>query len=101
VKTNADLSFLLKGSSAGTNYKVYAKIVDTSAGNTDVASANMLNNSDLTGLVAASGSSYSRTGGTGSIVTMQHIPFVYRLEVQGEKEVNPSDKANVTVLYAY
>jgi hypothetical protein len=34
-------------------------------------------------------------------VPVQHIPFGYRIEVQGEKETNAIEKANVTVLYAY
>jgi len=100
IKGTPDLSFVLKGTATGTNYKVYAKIVDTTAGNTDTASSSLLNASDAaTGLVGAAGSAYNRTGG--GTIAIQHIPFVYRLEIQGEKEINPSEKSNVSVLYAY
>lgn len=99
IRSTPDLTFLLRGTSSGQNYKVYAKIVDTTSGNTDTASSSMLNASDSAGLLSASGTAYSKTGTGG--VTIQHIPFGYRIEVQGEKETNAIEKSNVTVLYAY
>ena len=100
IKSKPDLSFLLKGTLPGSNYKVYAKIVDTTAGNTDTASSTLLNSSDIaSGLVGASGSAYNRSGA--GTIAIQHIPYVYRLEIQGEKEINPLEKSNVSVLYAY
>lgn len=98
IKAAPDLSFLLKGATTGQHYKVYAKIVDTSAGNTDTGSL-VTNNSDAGGLIAASGTAYSKTGG--SSVQIMHIPYGYRIEVQGEPEANLREKSNVTVLYAY
>ncbi len=99
IKSSPDLSFLLKGTSSAQNFKVYAKIVDTSSGNTDTASSAMLNTSDSEGLLSGSGSAYNKTGAGG--VPIQHVPFGYRIEVQGEKETNAIEKSNVTVLYAY
>ena len=98
IRSSPDLSFLLKGTAPGTIYKVYAKIVDTSSGNTDTAASALLNASDSDGLLSGSGTAYNKTGGN---IPVQHIPFGYRIEVQGENETNGSEKANVTVLYAY
>lgn len=101
IKSAADLTFLLKGTTVGQHFKVYAKIVDTSSGNTDVASSSILNANDSGGLLSASGSAYSKSGAGGGGVPIQHIPYGYRIEVQGEKETNPIEKSNVSVLYAY
>lgn len=101
IKSSADLSFLLKGTSVGQHYKVFSKIVDTSSGNTDTASGAMLASSDKEGLLSASGSAYTRSGAGGGGVSVQHIPYGYRIEVQGESEINPIEKSNVSVLYAY
>lgn len=98
IKAAPDLSFLLKGTATGQHYKVYAKIVDTSAGNTDTG-ALITDTGDAGGLMAASGTAYSKTGA--SQVQMMHIPYGYRIEVQGEPEANLREKSNVTVLYAY
>jgi hypothetical protein len=99
IRTSPDLTFLLKGVSTGKNYKLYAKIVDTTPGNTDTTLSSLLTADDSDGLLSASGSAYNKTGAGG--VPVQHIPFGYRIEVQGEKETNAIEKANVTVLYAY
>lgn len=99
IKTSPDLTFLLKGTTSALHYKVFAKIVDTSSGNTDNASASMLNTMDSEGLLSGSGTAYSKTGAGG--VPIQHIPYGYRIEVQGEKETNALEKSNVTVMYAY
>lgn len=99
IRTSPDLTFLLKGVSTGKNYKLYAKIVDTTPGNTDTTLSSLLTADDSEGLLSASGSAYNKTGAGG--VPVQHIPFGYRIEVQGEKETNAIEKANVTVLYAY
>ncbi len=98
ITSSPDLTFLLKGTSSNQNYKVYAKIVDTSSGNTDTASSAMVNADDSDGLLSGSGTAYSKTGGS---IPIQHIPFGYRIEVQGENETNAVEKSNVTILYAY
>ncbi len=99
IKSSPDLTFLLKGTTSSQHYKVYAKIVDTTSGNTDTGSSSMINPSDSDGLLSGSGTAYSKTGAGG--VPIQHIPFGYRIEIQGEKETNALEKSNVMVLYAY
>lgn len=97
IKSSPDLSFLLKGASVAQHYKVFAKIVDTSAGNTDPV-ASSIETGAAEDLITASGSAYSRDAGG---VPVMHVPYSYRIEVQSEKESNPMEKSNVTVLYAY
>jgi hypothetical protein len=36
-----------------------------------------------------------------SLLTPQHFPYIYRMEVQGERQDNSTAKANIEVLYAY
>ncbi len=85
-----DLTFTLKGQSSGSNFKVYTKIVDTVAG---------------VGLLDTSGVDYLDPGmgvaGTSSSTQTPRTPNVYSIEVQGEAEVNPKEKAGLSVLYAY
>ncbi len=95
-RDNPDMTFVLK-STLDTNifkqqpgYKVYAKIVGTPVkGNTDKADMpnlrkgeNVVESADIEG------------GGL-------TIPTTYRIEVRAERETNPQEKANISVLYAY
>jgi hypothetical protein len=82
-----DVTFTLNGPPLQPNYTIYAKIVDTNPGN-----------SDTTGTELDSGSGVSYTG---SGVSPQHIPATYRIELQGQKQNNPKEKAKLTVFYAY
>lgn len=82
---NPDMSFNLQASS-GNPYTVYSKIVDTTVGNSDVSGL------QLEGSGVAEGS---------SVLTPQHFPYVYRVEIQGQNKNNQSAQANVEVLYAY
>lgn len=88
AKTDYDVSFKLSGLPAQPGYTVYSKIVDTTPGNSD-----------------ASGIDYLESGagvtGVGSGVSPKHIPYVYRIEVQGESEMNAKEMAKLSVLYAY
>ena len=85
-----DVTFTLPGQNAGSNYKVYTKIVDTIAG---------------VGLLDASGIDYLDGGqgvaGTSNSTSTPRTPNIYSIEVQGEAAVNPTEKAGVSVLYAY
>lgn len=89
-KDTPDVTFTLQGQNAGSNYKVYTKIVDTVAG---------------IGLLDASGIDYLDAGigvsGTNSSTSTPRTPNIYSIEVQGEAAVNPTEKAGVSVLYAY
>jgi hypothetical protein len=53
-------------------------------------------NSDTSTILLEGGGS-----GEGGGVTVPHYPYVYRIEVQGEKQQNPLEKAKVSVMYAY
>ena len=84
------LLFTLKGLNAGSDFRVYGKIVDTIAG---------------VGLIDASGIDYLDAGigvaGTSSSTQTPRTPNIYSIEVQGEAAVNPKEKAGLSVLYAY
>lgn len=88
-----DISFVLKSSIPGgsgivpSGFKVSAKIISTTIGNSDLSGREYLNTSATTGVDDAG-------GGIGS-------PYIYRIEVTGERETNPKERAALTVLYAY
>jgi hypothetical protein len=84
-KQNPDISFSMTAVS-GNPFIVYAKIVDTVKGNSDVSGL------QLEGAGVAE---------TNSVLTPQSFPYVYRLELQGERQNNPTAQANIEVLYAY
>jgi hypothetical protein len=104
-KTNTDISFDLHASS-GSPFTVYSKIVDTMerkfqvlqsySGAKGVSTVTMAGNTDLTTTSIEFGST---TDGSG--VSVPHYPYVYRIEVQGERRQNSSEKSNLSVLYAY
>lgn len=86
VKTGYDVKFTLSGSSSSQPFDVYTKIVDSQQGN-----------SNRSGVVLEGGGAAN----TPSYITVQHFPYMYRIEAQGEKQTNPDERANFTVLYAY
>ena len=86
-KVDFDMTFKLQGvGKAGFN--VYAKIVDTQPGNSDVSGVDLLD---------------SGSGVTGSSagVNAMHIPAIYRIETEGESTASGKEKAGVTVFYSY
>jgi hypothetical protein len=87
-KTNPDITFRLPGPVAGgPSFTVYSKIVDTNIGVPYPNSGSKL----LGGGVTESSS--------GSSSNLNH--YVYLLEIQGERTVNPSEKSRLSVLYEY
>lgn len=90
AKASPDLQFYLKSELAGfqaqPKFMVYSKIVDTVIGNTD--------NSN----VQLEGAGVTETSGSISPVT---IPYVFRIEVQGERENTTFEKGKLSVLYAF
>jgi hypothetical protein len=99
-----DVTFNLNAAS-NSPYTVYSKIVDTmerkfltydttSKVSTTVTIAG---NSDTSSVGALEGG--STTEGAG--VTVPHYPYMYRIEVQGERSANALEKSNISVLYAY
>lgn len=85
LRANRDFSFTLQAA-AGQPYSIYTKVIDTIGGNTDTSGL------QLEGAGVAEST---------SVLTPQHLPYVYRVEVQGERSQNAVERANLTVLYAY
>jgi hypothetical protein len=82
----ADVMLNLQGTQAP--FTVYAKIVDTVPGNSDLSGNELLDRGDgVTGMSSG--------------VSPKHLPATYRIEVQGQKATNPLEKAKLSVLYAY
>jgi hypothetical protein len=83
-----DMTFTLQSQIAGSGtvsgYRVYTKIISTTPGSTDM-SGRFLEGQSTTG---------APTADVGS-------PYLYRIDVSSEKVVNPLEKANLSVLYAY
>jgi hypothetical protein len=86
-KTFPDIKFTLSGNSPAVPFDVYTKIVDTIKGNTDTGGI------ALEGMGAAESSA--------GLIYPQHFPYMYTIEVQGERKNNPSERANLEALYAY
>lgn len=119
VKSAPDIIFNLQGVRDSAGYKVFTKIVDTVPGNTDTSAAAIVSTEDRTALDPGSGSGSGSGGmwsnsndlisgagaaynqGGAGVVKVRHIPVRYRIEVQGERAVNPLEKGNLSVLYAY
>ena len=87
-KDTPDITFTLQsqvpGLSTATGFRVYTKIVSTTPGSTDMSGRN------LEGM--------STTGAPPGDVG---APYFYRIEVSSEKVTNPSERANLSLLYAY
>jgi hypothetical protein len=86
AKVLPDFNFTLKGDQ-GSNFNVYAKIIDTVPGNSDTTGVDFLD-------------SGQGVAGTGSGIAPKHNPSLYTIEVQGER-ANAKEKAKLSVLYAY
>lgn len=84
-KQNPDMKFNLLSATANP-YTIYSKIVETMLGNTDISGL------QLEGAGVAEGA---------TVITPQHFPYLYRLEIQGEQSIASSAQANIEVLYAY
>ena len=109
--SSPDISFRLNALETDPNkqFRVYCNIVDTSEWRitsfpgTGLKETNSLpGNSDITG----GGENFELTQGgvvkTGSSLNSPHYPYVYKIEIQGERLNNPKmEKGNMSVLYAY
>jgi hypothetical protein len=97
----ADVTFSLNATSSSP-YKIYSKIVDTMErkflvlDSGVVKTVTIAGNSDTSSIVLEGGST-SEGGG----VTVPHYPYMYRIEIQGERATNAVEKSNISVLYAY
>ncbi|WP_277058115.1 hypothetical protein [Trichlorobacter lovleyi] len=84
-KEQPDLTFRLQAAN-GAPYTVYAKIVDTLRGNTDMSGLQL----------EGAGVAESLT-----VLNPKNIPYVYRMEIQAERSTNAAEQGNMTVVYAY
>ncbi len=82
---NSDMRFDLG------NYRVFAKIVDTVEGNSDIGGMVVDGELGGAGVVAS----------TSGLVTPPHSPYLYRLEVQSQGIANARERSRVSALYAY
>jgi hypothetical protein len=87
AKTNPDIRFTLSGIAPARPFAVYTKIIDTVQGNSNTSGVTL----------EGQGTAESQTG----LITAQHFPYIYRMEVQSERQNDATEKANFTVLYAY
>jgi hypothetical protein len=87
-KTAPDMTFTLRGLQGQPGFNVSSKVVDTQVGNTDTSGDN--------GLLAGAGVTGANSG-----VSPKHIPSLYTIEVEAERQQNPREKAALSVLYAY
>ena len=87
AKSNPDITFVVSGIAPARRFDVYTKIIDTVAGNSSTSGINL----------EGQGAAESQTG----MITAQHFPYMYRMEVQSERQNDATEKANFTVLYAY
>lgn len=85
TKEGSDMSFTLTAAK-GSPFVVYSKIVDTVKGNSDTSGLQL----------EGSGVAESST-----LLTPQSVPYVYRMELKGQRQNNPTAQANIEVLYAY
>lgn len=101
AKTAFDVSFNLNAAS-GSPYTVYSKIVDTMDRkfvvyrNHSSITLTKAGNSDASTFGLEAGSTTEAAG-----VTVPHYPYMYRIEIQAERQQNPLEKAKITVQYAY
>ena len=100
-KIGPDITFQLNAANS-TPFTVYSKIVDTMERHFDVLDGGtkkkvtIAGNSDTSSFVLEGGG----TTEAGS-VSVPHYPYVYKVEVQGERTQNASEKSNLSVTYAY
>ncbi len=103
-KSAPDFQFTLSGSLTQPSYTVYARIIETVPGNSDTGSGGGPANAGVQfvsgGVVSIGGGGSSGGGGSG-VITPQSIPYLYRIEIQGERDTNPVERPYLSVLYAY
>jgi hypothetical protein len=82
----SDMTFTLSGTPGAADFKVYAKIVDTVAGNTDTSGLDLIADGGTTGAPSPAPPTN---------------PYLFRVELMGERTSNPDEHSRLSVLYAY
>jgi len=108
-KESPDVSFTLTPVT-GSPFTIYSKIVDTtewrfvSFSSPATGGIPVLLNKVVTGNSERGSASGDNTKGgtvTQKKPEIPHYPYMYRIEIQGERQQNPAEKANITVQYAF
>lgn len=113
TSTAPDISFQLNATS-GSPYRVYTNIVDTSEwkitsfSGTGVSLTTTFAGNSGDGSSEGTGLSKGGAGYGTSPTKIPHYPYIYKIEVQGERQRSvgedpnsPHERGNVSVLYAY
>lgn len=109
AKSGTDISFVLS-SASGSPFTVYSKIVDTMERKFIVLETysavgglakraktiTTAGNSDTSSMALEGGSTTD-----GSPVVVPHYPYMYRIEIQAERQQNAIEKAKISVQYVY
>ena len=89
--TRPDLQFDTPSVTGLASYRVFVKIVDTVAGNSETTGIVTVGELYGAGVIASSSGE----------VSPPHIPYLYRVEVQAQDAINPRERARYTGLYVY
>lgn len=95
-----DITFKLKATNDLAGYNVYTKIIDTKCGG-DSAAGQLCSNSKEPPPGAEMLSDGSSVASGTATVKPQSLPAYYRIDIQGERALNPHEKTKLSVLYAY
>ena len=102
IKTYPDMTFTLTGLAPQPNFVVYAKIVETLpnlplsfCGSASTCPAGNSSRSPV--ILEGEGVASNNSG----MNTPQHFPYLYRIDIQAERQTNPDERANITSVYAY
>ncbi|MBC7946796.1 MAG: hypothetical protein H7Y42_02870 [Chitinophagaceae bacterium] len=106
-RTAPDIVFPLNAT-AGSTFNVYSKIVDTTewrftSFSSNAAGTPVAITQKIAGNSERSGNNSLSKGGTimNQTPTVPHYPYMYKIEIQGERQQSQVEKANISVLYAY
>jgi len=97
-KESPDFSIKLNSTSSDP-FTVYTKIIDTICSDKRAYPTGKCTGSDLSGYDQLDGGQGTTGGAAG--ITVQSMPATYRIEVQGERTTNFSERSKLSILYAY
>jgi hypothetical protein len=97
-KDSPDFSIKLNSTSSDP-FTVYTKIIDTICSDKRAYPTGKCTGSDLSGYDQLDGGQGTTGGASG--ITVQAMPATYRIEVQGERTTNSSERSKLSILYAY
>ena len=109
AKSSSDITFVLN-SASGSPFSVYSKIVDTMERKFTVLESyssatgramrtktiSMAGNSDTTTFALEGAATTDAPA-----ITIPHYPYMYRIEIQAERQQNATEKSKLSVQYAY